>query len=287
MQHPGAIRIVQVAALACLLLGAGLVGLGGHLLREHGGEQNDAATRLDVPPFEGMARGFPVLRDGEGSKLADGDFVQWLDGERLHVEIAYDFSRGRSVEEKAVFRQRPELVQEEWSFREVRNGDVVRQFEVNFASGTATATKREADDVREWSAEVEIEAGRTFAGFGFTLALKALHERLVQGDEIELRAVAFSPEPRVVSVQLSHGGLEQMRMAGRVLRGNRFVIQPQIPWIARLFITVPDTHIWLTHPTPAVFLRWEGPFVEPGDPLIRVDLLPGDESGPARPVDTS
>jgi hypothetical protein len=44
---------------------------------------------------------------------------------------------------------------------------------------------------------------------------------------------------------------------------------------------VPDTKIWLTNPAPAGFLRWEGPIVLPTDPMIRVDLLSGEKSGPA------
>jgi hypothetical protein len=39
--------------------------------------------------------------------------------------------------------------------------------------------------------------------------------------------------------------------------------------------------IWLTHEPPAAFLRWEGPLVEPDDPVVRVDLLPGGTSEPA------
>jgi hypothetical protein len=53
-----------------------------------------------------------------------------------------------------------------------------------------------------------------------------------------------------------------------------------------LFITVPDTKVWLTNPAPAGFLRWEGPILLPNDQLIRVDLLPGTNSGTAEPVES-
>jgi len=87
-----------------------------------------------------------------------------------------------------------------------------------------------------------------------------------------------------VTVKVSHGGVERMRMAGRSLKGDRFVIHPEIPLIAKLFMNVPDTKVWLTNPAPAGFLRWEGPIVLPNDPLIRVDLLSGTKSGPAEPA---
>ena len=73
-------------------------------------------------------------------------------------------------------------------------------------------------------------------------------------------------------------------MSGRALKGDRFVIRAEIPPIAKLFIHIPDTQIWLTNPAPAGFLRLEGPVVVPSDPFIRVDLLPGVKSGPAQPA---
>ncbi len=78
-----------------------------------------------------------------------------------------------------------------------------------------------------------------------------------------------------------------MAMGGRILRGDRFMIHPEIPKLAKLLVKVPDTRIWLINPPPVGFLRWEGPLAEPSDPVVRVDLLPGEPSGPAEPVSTS
>ena len=72
-----------------------------------------------------------------------------------------------------------------------------------------------------------------------------------------------------------------MRMSGRSLKGDRFIVHSEIPFIAKFFVTVPDTKIWLTNPAPAGFLRWEGPIVLPTDPVVRVDLLSGEKSGAA------
>ena len=105
-------------------------------------------------------------------------------------------------------------------------------------------------------------------------------------EQVELKAVGFSPfptlKPQVVTVKISYGGLDRVRMAGRSLKGDRFVVHPEIPAIAKLFVNVPDTKIWLANPRPAGFLRWEGPTVLPNDPLVRIDLLSGARSGPAQ-----
>jgi hypothetical protein len=111
------------------------------------------------------------------------------------------------------------------------------------------------------------------------------------GEQIELKAIGFSPfptlKPQVVTVKISHGGLDRMKMSGRFLRGDQFIIHPEIPVIAKLFIHVPDTKIWLTNPPPGGFLRWEGPIVLPSDQIIRVDLVSGSVSGPAEHVEAS
>ena len=91
-------------------------------------------------------------------------------------------------------------------------------------------------------------------------------------------------KPQVVTVKISHGGVDRMRMGGRSPRGDQFIIHPEILLVAKLFVTMPDTKVWLTNPAPAGFPRWEGPIVLPNDPLVRVDLLSGAKSGPRDPA---
>jgi hypothetical protein len=240
---------------------------------------------LEVTEPTAAAHAYPGLCDINGRKLADGEFRQWIEDERLNVVITYKFPEGGSFEEKARFRQQPELIQEQWSWKELKNEKVQREFAVDFLSGTATA--HISKDNKDVSSQVEIEKGRTFAGFGFTLVLSNLRKRLLRGEQVQLKAVGFSPfptlNPQVVTVKLSHGGLDRVKMSGRSLKGDRFIVHPEVPAIAKLFVTVPDTKVWLTNPEPAGFLRWEGPIVLPNDQLIRVDLLPGINSGPAQP----
>jgi hypothetical protein len=243
------------------------------------------AEAIEWRSLESTARGFPVLRDQSGRKIADGDFAQWIQNGRLHVRIGYVGQSG-TITEEAVFRQRPELAQEGWSLREMSDGRLYRQFTVNFASGIATAKKREDDGLHSWSDDIEVDGGRAFAGFGFTLAIKALRARLLRGEHVELQAVGFTPKPRVVKVDVSYGGRDRIRMSGRTIVGERYVVHPKLPLIARWFVDVPDAQVWLTTP-PVTFLRWEGALAEPSDALARIDLLPGEPSGPATPVGTS
>ena len=242
-----------------------------------------SAFAIEVTEPAGAAHGYPALCDINGKKLADGEFRQWVESNRLHIVITYKFSAGEVYEEHAQFRQQPELIQEKWSWKELKHGGSQREFAADFLTGIASAHIRQ--DHKDVSKRINIEPGRTFAGFGFSLALSNLRKRLLSGEQVQLKAVGFSPfptlGPQVVTVTISHGGVQRMRMGGRSPKGDQFIIHPEIPLFAKLFINVPDTKIWLTNPAPAGFLRWEGPIVLPNDPLIRVDLLSGTKSGPA------
>src|SRR5262245_37300063 len=152
--------------------------------------------------IEGALRASPVLRDAAGQKIADGNFAQWVENDGLHVQITYT-GADRRMEETAVLRQRPELSQTKWLWRELSRGEEIRRFEVDFGSGMATAVKTEKGEPRRWSEKLDIVPGQTFAGFGFTLAIKALRERLTKGETVNLKAVGFTPQPRGVTVAIS------------------------------------------------------------------------------------
>jgi hypothetical protein len=197
-----------------------------------------AAGFIAVPVFginvtepAGAAHGYPALYNVQGKKLADGEFRQWVENDLLQIAITYKFPDGGLFEEKARFRQEAQLTQEHWSWRELKDEKPQREFIVDFLSRTATAHIRK--DNKDVSDKIDIEKDRTFAGFGFSLALSNVRKRLLNGEEIQLKAVGFSSfptlRPQVVTVKISHGGLDRLRMSGRSLKGDRFIVHPEVP----------------------------------------------------------
>jgi len=219
--------------------------------------------------IEGALRASPVLRDSAGQKIADGNFTQTVENDGLHVQITYT-GNGRRIEETAVLRQRPELSQSKWRWSESARGENVRTFDVDFDSGMATAVKTENGEPRRWSDKLDITPGQTFAGFGFTLGIKALHDRLVKGETVNLKAIGFTPQPRSVTVAISYAGRDAIRIGDRSISSEHYIIHPKIPALAKWFVKAPDANVWLT-PPPAVFVRFQGALVEPSDPIIRID----------------
>src|SRR5437667_12782822 len=77
---------------------------------------------IEVTELAGAAHGYPGLCDINGKKVADGEFRQWVEDRHLNVVITYKFPNGQTFEEKARFRQGSELMQEQWSWKELMHG---------------------------------------------------------------------------------------------------------------------------------------------------------------------
>ena len=137
-------------------------------------------------------------------------------------------------------------------------------------------TLRVGVDVRKLSEELgaTVKEGKVTAARGkYFVEVGRLKKEIVVGDT--------TPEAEVKALAGKSVGVV---LAGRTIVGERFVLHPLVPLWLRPFVDAPDTRLWLVHSEPAAFLRWEGPLAEVGDPIVRVDLLPGGQSGPAVPL---
>ena len=205
--------------------------------------------------------------------LGHGTLTQWTEGDRLHIVLSYDYADGRRIDESAVLLQQPELVQERWTWRERKDGQTTRQFTIEFGTGRATGLIRQDGKPRRYNERLKVEPGRTFAGVGFAAAAKNLLPRLRQGEDVELRALAFTPKPRAVKVKVSREGTESFTRGGKTLSADRVIIHPEIG-LASLVVKAPDTELYFTGSEPPMMLGGEGPILEPGDPLVRTEVLP-------------
>jgi len=233
------------------------------------------AVLLAVAPHarEGDAQAFTSLIDAKsGATIADGHYAQWVEGGLLHIESRNDFPDGRATVERAVLRLEPELQQQSWDWTERKNGALVRQYEVDFRSKRAVTTR--VDQHKRWKEDLDIEPGKTFAGIALVAVIKSLRVELAPGQKADLKAVAFTPRPRLAPINVIRERPESVHMAGRTIAADRYTIHPDIPAIAKLFVSAPDQHVWLYAEGPAAFLRYEGPLVEPNDPIVRVDTIP-------------
>jgi hypothetical protein len=235
------------------------------------------AAALETRWIEGTLRGFPVVRDAQGREIGESTLTQYIQDGKLHALATHEFRDGRRVEERAILDQRAELRQLAWSWQERRGQEVLREYSVDLTTGRATVRKKNGAEVDKWDNHLDDTKG-AFAGVGFMYAVKNLTGRLDHGEKIKLTAVVFTPKPRTVTVSISRDQVGELKMGGRSLPAERYVIHPEVPWIAKLFVKAPDQYLWFYRPAPPAFLRADIPLAEPSDPMIRIELLPGPES---------
>jgi hypothetical protein len=122
---------------------------------------------LKVTQPAAASHGYPGLCDINGKKLADGEFRQWVENDRLDVVITYKFSAGEVYEEHSQFRQEPELTQEKWSWKESKHGRSQREFAVDFSTGVASAHIRQ--DNKDVSKKLILNQVGRLPGLGLAL----------------------------------------------------------------------------------------------------------------------
>jgi hypothetical protein len=122
---------------------------------------------LKVTEPAAASHGYPGLCDTNGKKLADGEFRQWVENDRLHVVITYKFSADEVYEEHSQFRQEPELIQEKWSWKESKHGKSQREFAVDFLTGIASA--HISQDSKDVSKKLKLNQAGRLPGLGSAL----------------------------------------------------------------------------------------------------------------------
>src|SRR5262249_54339432 len=167
-----------------------------------------AAVRVRAP--EGSAHGFLVLRAPDGSVLAHGDWWQIPDGDRLEVHLRFRFTDGSLSHETFELAQR--RVWSLLSYRSVQNGPrFPRDIEAHLdrTTGRYRVETKERGKGERKADEGTIDLPEDTYGFGM---LAMLLKSLPPGESMTAHAVAFTPKPRVLTLNVSPDGEEQVKI---------------------------------------------------------------------------
>jgi hypothetical protein len=243
-----------------------------------------AAGAVEIRSPDGELYAFPTLLDEDGRPVATSTHAQWFDAGRLHVRITHRFPDGKVAVETARFAKGGELVQEAWSWEETQGRRVLRSYAVDLVRGRARAVKVERGEEKTWDEDVKAERGTTFVGLGVPYAVKNLRDRLVAGEEVSLRTIAFLTKPVSLPIDVKHRGREETSLAGRKVETDRFHVEPDLKGLEDLVEAVKGplgAEIWLHHGTPPMLLRVRYRMIEANDPLVTIETL-GSPRAPAR-----
>jgi hypothetical protein len=226
------------------------------------------AEPVSVRFTEGIGRGFPVLRDTKGDKIAQGDLVQIARGDRVENRLTFRFRDGSFYEETVVFSQRDvftllsyRLVQRGPSFPESLEATVDRE------TGRYTVRYKSDEDSPEEVVKGKFEMPED----AYNGLLCTVMKNLPTGSSATVQIIAFTPKPRVVKMLLMPASADTVMMSETAVPSTRFLVKPQLGLFASLLVAeIPDIKIWVSGGEAPAFLRFEGPLYFMG-PIWRID----------------
>jgi hypothetical protein len=226
------------------------------------------AEPIAVRFTEGIGRGFPVLRDVNGDRIAQGDLIQVARGDRVENRLTFRFRDGSFYDETVVFSQRDvftllsyRLVQRGPSFPETLDAAVDRE------TGRYTVRYKADEDSPE-----EVFKGKfEMPSDAYNGLLSTLMKNLPTGTSATVQIIAFTPKPRLVKMLLMPANTDTVMMSDTAVPSTRFLVKPQLGLFASLLVAdIPDIKIWIGGGEAPAFLRFEGPLYFMG-PIWRID----------------
>jgi hypothetical protein len=222
---------------------------------------------------EGVTHGFLVLRSESGDLLADGELLQVPKGKAVESRLVFRFKDGSLQDETTVFSQdkvfaviRYHLVQRGPSFAKPLEATL------DFATRHFTVKSRKAPDKPEETFDGSVD----FPPDVYNGLLPTLAKNLPHGTKARVHFVAFTPEPKVIQLDLEEAGQEQVLVGRSRRRATVYRQKAELGKVLGALASVagkrpPDSRYWILQgPVPA-FLRFEGQLYFEG-PVWRVEL---------------
>ncbi len=229
------------------------------------------AAPVEVRFLEGVTRGFLVLRSTTGQIVAHGELLQTAHSDRVDSRMTFRFKDGSRYDEKVVFSQQHvftllsyHLVQRGPSFPEPMDVSLDRkQGRYHVKTGEKG---REKDSSGTIELPPDVYNGMT----------SMLLKNLTQGRSESVHYIAFTPTPRLISLDLVPVGEQKLQIGEEEGQATRFAIKPKLGGVmsvvAALLGKTPADYecvIW-TKDLPA-FVRCDGP-LRPKGPVYRIEL---------------
>lgn len=220
---------------------------------------------------EGTVHGFLKLRSAAGQGLAEGELLQVPRRKGLDSRMIFRFHDASFFEERVVFTQRGVFRMESYSL--VQRGPAFKEdLEVSLErSGkySVKAKSRADGEVKTWSGTMDLPAD-TYNGMVITIA-----KNLARGDTQRVHIVAFTPKPRLISLEIAPSGTKNVKIGSHSEVAVHYALKPKLGAVIGFLAKVtgknpPDSHAWIVTEGAPGFVRYEGPLYT--GPVWRLEL---------------
>lgn len=247
-----------------------VVAIGAMACAAHDASQAESDP-VPVRYAEGSLHGFLSLSTAEGAPLASGDLLQVVRDGSVESRMIFHFADSSYFEEGVTFTQDGVFAMQSYYLRQrgpAFDADLNAVLEAN-GHYRVVSTSHEDGKRQEWDDTLDLPSD---VSNGLPVILL---KNLGPGETRLVHMVAFTPEPRLIGLELSPMG------EGRVLNGQReetvvkYALKPQLGALTGFFAKLlgkmpPDSHVWIVVDDVPAFVRSEGPLYL--GPVWRIDL---------------
>ena len=226
--------------------------------------------RVRVP--ECHTRGFLIVRTLAGEAIAYGELVQKPTRGLITSRMLLHFTDGSLYDETVVFSQKDVFRLERYQL--VQRGPSFPKATIAFdrKSGQYQVQQQAKKGSEEKTASGPLEMPPDlYNGMATTLM-----KNLPRGASATVQMVAFTPEPRLLTMELTPEGEEKVRLGKDAKTVARYRVKLELGGLTGLLAPVlgkqpPDLHYWLVMGDVPAFVRFEGPMFLHG-PVWRIEL---------------
>jgi hypothetical protein len=253
-------RIALPRLILCAALAAGWVRLG--------------AATIPVRFPEGAMHGFLVLRTQDGQFVAQGELLETPKDAENHKVMVFRFDDGSVLQETTVFTQNG--VYELRSYRLEQRGPAFGE-DTDIYLERATGKYRVEIKPHRGGAAKVLEGRLDLPPDVYNGMLLTVLKDLPKGTHETVHLVAFTPEPRIIQLEMSPAGERAVRVGKVQMSAVHFVLKPRLgPWL-RVFATLlgrapPDSNVWMMSGDVPAFVGFEGQLYTTG-PVLRIELV--------------
>jgi hypothetical protein len=235
-----------------------------------------SAKPVAVSFVEGAAHGYLVVQDGSGESIGHGEVLQTVRGNLVESRLVFRFKDGSLFDEKTTFSQRRVFTLQK--YRLIQRGPSFPEeldIRMDRKSGRYRVRSRAGPDQSE-----EVTAGRLeLPSDAYNGLIGTLLKNLPPGKSATVRIVAFTPEPKLIALDLRPEAKEPVQVGELLKTATRWVLKPRIHGVVHFFGKVlgqlPDEfryRFWIIHDGIPAFARFEGPLHLMG-PVWRIEVL--------------
>ena len=234
-------------------------------------ERRVEPAAVPVRYTEGTEHGFLELRTAGGALLAHGDLLQVARDREVERRMVFHFADATVFEETVTFTQHGVFTMQNYHL--VQSGPAfANDLEVTLSrSGQyLVKTKSHKDGGEEqYTGKLDLPPD-VYNGLAITIAMN-----LVAGDTQTVHIVAFTPQPRLIGLEIAPSGSQRVMLGQHAETAVHFKLKPKLGTLLKVFATLlgkapPDSDAWIVTDDVPAFVRAEGPLYS--GPVWRLDL---------------